>query len=242
MQPVSTAGIIERSWNQTLVVGHRGSPSTHPENTLPGFEEAIRVGAEATECDVHLSKDGEVVIMHDGTLDRTTSLKGPVKETPWALMRDVGVPRLSDLTRVTKNRIVVVVEIKDGYGIEPKIVDHLKEQKMVDQSIVFSFHAERVARVKTLNPEQFSVWLVGRRADPANLEPIFASWKESKADGIGVQFRNCSPELAAEARRRRIPLFVWTVPPGEEVDRLKALRANFIITDHPEQVKAQLAR
>ena len=234
----STADIVARSWDQTLVVGHRGAAAYRPENTLPSFEEAIANGAVATECDVHLSQDRQMAIMHDKTLDRTTSLKGAVKDTPMATMSAAGVPTLQELTRLTKDRIVLVVEIKDGEGVEQMVVDHLKEQKMVDQTICFSFGSERIARVKAANPNQFGVWLVGDPSDPAK---VFETLRTIKADALGVAYKNATPELAKMARDRKIPFFVWTVPPGPEVQRLKDLRVNFIITDHPKDVKAQLA-
>jgi glycerophosphoryl diester phosphodiesterase len=236
----STTAILARSWDTTLVVGHRGAAAYRPENTIAAFEEGIACKAEAVECDVHLSSDREMVIMHDATLDRTTTLKGKIKETPWATMKAAGIPSLADLTKVTKDRSVLVVEIKDGEGVEPMVVDHLRKEKLVDQSIVFSFHSDRIAKVEALAPEFTSVWLVGAKVDPANLESTFEKLRACKADGIGVDYHNCPAELAAEARKRKIPLFVWTVPPGEHVDRLKALRVNFIITNHPRDVRKQL--
>lgn len=233
----STADIVARSWSQTLVVGHRGAAAYKPENTLPSFEEAISNGAVAAECDVHLSQDRQMAVMHDKTLDRTTSLKGPVKDLPMAAMSAAGVPTLQELTKLTKDRIVLVVEIKDGDGIEQMVVDHLKEQKMVEQTICFSFGSERIARVKAANPAQYGVWLVG---DPSDKEKVFETLKTIKADALGVDYKNATPELAKMARDRKIPFFVWTVPPGPEVQRLKDLRVNFIITNHPKDVIAQL--
>jgi glycerophosphoryl diester phosphodiesterase len=238
-----TADIISRSWSQTLVVGHRGAAAYKPENTVESFEEAIRSGAVATECDIHTDLGGEVVVIHDSTLDRTTSLKGKVAETSTEALRAAGVPFLADYTRVTKDRIVSVIEIKAGQDVEAKTVSHLQKEKMLDQSIVFSFGAERVAKTKELEPKLFSVWLIAAPGAPAGYEAnVFARATAIKADAIGVQFRNATPELASMARQKGVPLFVWTVPPGPEVDRLKQLKVNFIITDHPRDVIAQLGK
>jgi glycerophosphoryl diester phosphodiesterase len=234
-----TADLVRRSWEQTLVVGHRGAAAYKPENTLPSFEAAIESKAVATECDVYLSSDRQIAIMHDATLDRTTTLKGRVDETPMATMKAAGVPTLDDLTNLTKDRIVLVVEIKGGDGIEPMVVDHLKRKNMVDQSICFSFGTERIARVKAANADQFGVWLVANPSDPA---AVFDKLKEIRANAFGVSYKTLTPELAKMARERHVPLFVWTVPPGPEVDRLKAMRVNFIITDHPRDVREQLDR
>lgn len=234
----STADILRDSWKETLVVGHRGAAAYEKENTLPSFEAAIGSGAVATECDIHLSKDRQMIVMHDATVDRTSALHGAVKDLDAATMKAAGIPTLPQLTALTKGRIVLVVEIKEGDGIEKMMVDHLKQQDMVAETIAFGFSSERIGKVKELNPMQVAVWLV---ADPSDPEKMFATLKEIHADGFGVQYKNTTPELAKMARDRHIPLFVWTVPPGPEVDRLKAMRVNFIITNHPRDVSKQLA-
>ncbi len=65
------------------IYAHRGSSGTHPENTLPAFAEAVRVGADGIELDVHLSKDGYLIVMHDEEVDRTTNGKGLIREKHW---------------------------------------------------------------------------------------------------------------------------------------------------------------
>lgn len=232
----NTQAIIAESWKKTLVIGHRGAAAYKPENTLPSFEEAITSKAVATECDIHLSQDGEMVVMHDKTLDRTTSLKGEVAKTPWAKMQAAGIPSLADLVKVTKDRIVLVVEVKHGEGIEKPMLDLLNKEKMLDQSIIFSFGESHIASTEKLDSRYFSVWLVGKILKPEDYTATLDRAKELGANGVGFQFRNVTPELVKAAHARKVPVFVWTVPPGPEVDRLKALKVNFIITDHPRDV------
>lgn len=237
----NTDRIIEQSWKETLVVGHRGAAAYKPENTLPAFEEGIACKAAAVECDIHLSKDGEMVVMHDATLDRTTSLKGKISETPWEVMKAAGVPSLPDLTRTTKDRVVLIVEIKSGEGIEQKMVDHLNAEKMRDQTIVFSFGAEHIAKVEEIDPRFYSVWLIGKSLKTEDYEATLAEAKRIGASGIGLAYTNAAPEFVKMAQDRKMPVFVWTVPPGPEVDKLKAMKVNFIITNHPRDVREQLA-
>jgi len=233
----SAQAIVAESWKTTQVIGHRGAAAYLPENTLPSFEEAIKSGAAATECDIHLSRDGEMVVMHDKTLDRTTSLKGEVAKTAWPVIKEAGIPSLADVAKITKDRIVLVVEIKAGEGIESKMVDHLDGQNMRDQSIVFSFGKGHIAKTKEIDSRYFGVWLV---ALPTSPKETLDQAQEIKADGIGFSYKTVTPELVAEAQRRKMPVFVWTVPPGSEVDRLQAMKVNFIITDHPRDVLKQL--
>ncbi len=236
----STQSIVAESWKKTLVIGHRGAAAYKPENTLPSFEEAIACKAVATECDIHLSQDGEMVVMHDKTLDRTTGLKGEVAKTPWATMKAAGIPNLADLVKVTKDRIVLVVEVKGGEGIEKPMLDLLNREKMLDQSIIFSFGEKHIQETEKLDSRYFSVWLVGKRLTPADYIPTLDRAKELGSNGVGFHFSNVTPELVKAAHERKVPVFVWTVPPGPEVDRLKSLKVNFIITDHPRDVRAQL--
>lgn len=236
------AKIVEASWSATQVVGHRGAASEAPENTLESFRRAIDAGAVATECDVHVSRDGRVVVMHDATLDRTTSLSGLVAETDSATLRAAGIPFLEDVIGVTRGKIVLVVEIKAGQGVERKVVDLLRANQTQNASIVFSFKPEVVAEVERLDPARFTTWLVAATQSAESIPATLDRAKSLGIDGVGVSYKNCPSEFVKAAHARRMPVFVWTVPPGPEVDRLKGLGVNFIITDHPREVRAQLAR
>ncbi len=238
-QSIQTADLIRESWSAPIVVAHRGGAAYKPENTLEAYSHAMSLGSRIGETDIHLSQDGEMVVMHDPTLNRTTDLEGRVDATLWSVMKEAGIPHLSDLTALTKSRMNLVIEIKDGAGIEEKLVRHLKDQKLTKETIVFSFAGERVQKVKELDGKQYTVWL---SAAKPNLETFWTVVDSYKVDAFGVQYRNCSPELVAAAKSRKIPIFVWTVPPGVEVDRLNKLGVNFIITDHPKDVQDQLSQ
>ncbi len=241
-QSISTRDLLLRSWSQTLVVGHRGAAAHAPENTLAGFKLAISSGAVATECDVHLDAEGNLAVIHDNTVDRTTTGKGRVKEKSSAELRALGVPTLADLTAITQGKIVLVVEIKDGEDAPRKVVQHIRSQGMTDQTIVFSFHAKFVEATKALDPKQTSVWLVSGKPTGDKLDEVLVQAEAMRADGLGFSFQGVSQEAIVAAHKRKLPVFVWTVPPGPEVERLRALKVNFIITDHPKEVVEQLAK
>ena len=237
----STKAILARSWKETLVMGHRGAAAYAPENTLPAFESGIASGANAVECDIHLSQDGKMVVMHDTTLDRTTSLKGKIAETPWATMKAAGIPSLADLTK-TKDRVVLIVEVKAGQGIEPLMVDHLRRERMVDQSIVFSFNDASVEKVEAIAPEFTTVWLLSKAEVEKGMDAVFGNLAKIHADGVGFDYHQVTSAWVEEAHRRKLPVFVWTVPPGDEVARLKERGVNFIITNSPRDVREQLTK
>ncbi|MCW5941313.1 MAG: hypothetical protein KIS66_03725 [Fimbriimonadaceae bacterium] len=241
MDVPSASRAFEECWRKTLVVGHRGAAAYAPENTLPSFRAAIGSGAVATECDVHLDADGGIAVIHDDTLDRTTTGKGPVARATSTELRALGVPSLEELTAVTKGKIVLVIEIKDGDGIEEKVVAHLRKEGMLDQAIVFSFDRERVAKVKSLEPGLKGVWLIGDKPTAGVLPGMVADAAAAKVDGVGFAYGNASEEAVAAFHGRRLPVFAWTVPPGEWVGRLRERGVNFIITNHPRHVSEQLA-
>ncbi|MCG9896195.1 MAG: glycerophosphodiester phosphodiesterase [Fimbriimonadaceae bacterium] len=240
MSKPSAASILERSWSETLVVGHRGAAAYAPENTLPSFTAGWESGSVALECDIHMSADGVPMVMHDTTLDRTTSLKGRVDETPAKVMTDAGVPTLDDLINHVRGRAVLVIEIKAGRGVEQAVVDRVRRRKMEDEVIVFSFNPQIVAEVERLAPELKTVWLSAAPFATHQTPSLLRRLREMKTDAVGFQFRNVHPGLASTLRAARVPLFVWTVPPGEEPMRLKGLNVNFIITDHPRDILGQI--
>ncbi len=238
MQKISAQAILAESWTRTLAIGHRGAADEAPENRLVAFEAGIESGARAIECDVHLSADGEIVVIHDATLERTTSLKGRVDATSWPALKEAGVPSLVDVARVAKDRCVLVVEIKAGEEIEARVVELLRGEGMIAQSIVFSFDGRRIPKIKALAPELVVVRLL--TITETLRGPKTAIRRAAGADGIGVDYHRATSRVVEAAHRQGLPVFAWTVPPGPEVDRLKAMGVNFVITNNPRKVGAQL--
>jgi glycerophosphoryl diester phosphodiesterase len=235
-----TPQIIAASFDRTNIVGHRGAAAYAPENSLEAFRLGWESGAPALECDIHMSSDGVPMVMHDATLDRTTELTGRVDATTAAEMKRAGVPTLDELLDHVRGKAILVIEIKAGVGVEKAVVDRVRRRGIKDEVIVFSFNQDIVRRVKELGPEIFTVWLSSRGFELRQTPELLRTLRDLNADAVGFQYRNVTPGLADVLRRAGRPLFVWTVPPGEEVDRLKALRVNFIITDHPRDVRTQL--
>src|SRR3981189_3355658 len=85
------------SSSRPLVFAHRGGSALAPENTMAAFDNGLTLGADGLELDVHLSRDGVVVVHHDRLLDRTTALRGPIAERSAGELRRVGVPALADV-------------------------------------------------------------------------------------------------------------------------------------------------
>jgi glycerophosphoryl diester phosphodiesterase len=153
---------------KTLVFAHRGTKRTHPENTMAAFKEAERIQADGIELDVHLSKDGEVVIIHDETLDRTTTLSGYVKDFTLQQLKqaDAGVtfdssfagetiPTLREVFEwAAQNQLLINVELKNDEilyeGLEEKVVALIREYQLEDRIILSSFSHASIEKLKQL--------------------------------------------------------------------------------------------
>jgi len=99
-----------------LVIAHRGANEGRPEleNKLPAFERALAIGVDAVECDVHLSANNEPVVIHDDTLDRTTTGSGCVNAHTVAELRRLGVPTLRELCQLVRDKARLLIEIKSA--------------------------------------------------------------------------------------------------------------------------------
>src|SRR5215469_16982173 len=150
---------LQREGGRVWVVGHRGAMGHSPENTMASFERGLELGADWIELDVHLSRDGALIVIHDETLERTTNGHGLVRDHSLAELKqlDAGdgerIPTLDEVLDWAKQRNTVIdIEIKNAplyyEGVEQAVVDVLLRHDMVEQVIVISFDHAAVQRVK----------------------------------------------------------------------------------------------
>lgn len=153
-----------------LILGHRGVPGQAPENTLAGFELAMAQGADGVELDVHLSRDGELVVIHDELLDRTTDGHGPVGAHSFSELRQFNasakfakgferqcIPTLGEVVEALDDSAFINIELKSGVvlypGIEERLADFIIARGMVDRVIVSSFNHYSIVELKRIAPE-----------------------------------------------------------------------------------------
>ena len=169
------------------VIGHRGAAGYAPENTMVSFERGIALRADAIELDIHPTSDGELVVIHDPTLERTTDGHGLVVQHTLAQLKELDagswfdpsfsgarIPTLLEVLEWAHNRTKVVIEIKQGpifyQGIEELLIAALDRTQMRDQVLVISFDHISVQRVKQLAPDiATGVLYAGRCVDPVAL-------------------------------------------------------------------------
>jgi glycerophosphoryl diester phosphodiesterase len=158
-----------------LVIAHRGDSAHRPENTLASFQSALEVGAGVVELDVQLSRDGHVVVIHDPTVDRTTSGKGAVGNLTLAELRALSagyperfgtrytgqrVPTLAEVLAFLRGRARLMIEIKGDSvtddalgGIEARTIAEVRRQDMGDDLVLISFDRRALLRCKEQAPE-----------------------------------------------------------------------------------------
>lgn len=240
-----------------LVIGHRGVPVLCPENTLPGFAKAIELGADGIELDVHLTSDGEIVVMHDEQVDRTTDGTGFVKDYSLAEFRKLNAaakypggfdpqqaPTLSEVFDLVGDRCKMInIEIKYGFvlypGIEEKLVEFVKDRDMVEKVIFSSFNHYSMVHLKKIAPE-FRVGLLytGALVDPWDYATRIG------ADALHPNHQTVFPEICAGAHSSGIMVNTWTVNTREDLVRMIRSGADALITNDTAlaiQVRAEEA-
>ncbi len=225
--------------------GHRGNPAEHPENTLASFRSAIDLGVDMIECDVHLSSDGELVVIHDHTLDRTTDGRGLVAQHTLAELRrlDAGagerLPVLPEVCELARDRVGLCIEIKQipvPYpGLEERLIACLGGLGMLDQTAVISFHHASVRRLKELEPRLATGVLEGARPiDPVSL------LRSANADIYSPHYGAMDPELVEEIHRAGGVVGVWTVDDAAAVAWCRACRPDSVFTNRPREILSAL--
>jgi glycerophosphoryl diester phosphodiesterase len=216
-----------------LTVGHRGVMGVEPENTLRSFRAAQAAGLDQIELDLHLSKDGALVVMHDEDVDRTTDGAGLVRDLPLAEIRtlDAGlgerVPVFEEVLDAVSRPIQA--EIKDVAAARV-LADTLRERGETERVSVLSFHDEALAEIRTLLPEVRTV-LVASELGP-EIVP--------RAQAVGARLVSLElPRLSLDVVRRcqaaGIAVMAWTVNTAQDWALARALGLDGAATDLPAE-------
>ncbi len=243
----------------TLVAAHRGGSLLWPENSLLAFKNAIALGVDFLEFDVHLTRDGEVVVIHDPTLERTTTGVGALKDLARADLRVLrlkdregtvtaeAIPTLDELLALAvPSRVRLLLEIKvdarrQRYpGIEEKVLAILDSHRMAARTIVMAFQEETVRAVRTLRREVMVGGLYSRRSLAETRSTVKREFDAQRALGagfVGLHQELVTPEVVKQAEKAGLLLGVWTVNDAEAMKRFVELGVGILITDRPDLAK-----
>jgi len=228
-----------------LLGGHRGNPAEFPENTLGSFRSAIAAGCDLIECDVHLSSDGRLMVIHDHTLERTTDGTGLVRDHTAAELRklDAGngerLPLLQEVVELALGKVGLVIEIKQvpiQYpGLEEKLVAMLRQLGAVQECAVVSFYHPSIRLLREMEPTlQLGILEGARPIDPARL------LREAGADVYSPHWGAMDPQLVKDVHAAGGAVGVWTVDDEMAVAWCKLCRPDSVFSNRPVEIGAAL--
>jgi glycerophosphoryl diester phosphodiesterase len=246
-------GITEGERKKVDNVAHRGASGYAPENTIAAFDLAVDMKADYIEIDVQRSKDGELVLIHDTTVNRTTNGTGRVGELTLEQLRklDAGswfgsefagelIPTFDEILDRYRGKIGILVELKapELYpGIEEQVAEALKKRNMDkpknNKIIIQSFNFESVKKVNELLPRIPIGVLTSNRAD-TTVEALqeFSTY----ADWFNPSYGIVTKEMVEQVHALGMKIGSWTVRTPEAADFLFEMGVDAIITDYPDYV------
>jgi glycerophosphoryl diester phosphodiesterase len=235
---------------QPIIFGHRGASAHAPENTISAFKLAIEHGADAIELDAKLTSDGQVVVIHDQTVNRTTNAYGEVKKLLLSTIRELDagsffsakfagepVPTLEDVFEAVGKDIFINIELTNYISPRDPLPDKvalLVQKHGLEERVMFSsFLNLNLIRIKKLLPQvpaavlansgfkgSIARSIIGRRVSPEVIHPHFS---------------DVSPYYMLQEKSTGRLVNVWTVNDPDEMMHLFALGVNGIITDDPKK-------
>ncbi len=225
--------------SRPLVFAHRGGAALAPENTLAAFANSVALGADGIELDVRASRDGRVVVHHDGTLDRTTPLRGPVASRTAAELARVGVPELSTVLRQCPD-VRVIVELKlDEPSFGNAVLEELRRADAVDRACVGAFGWRVLRTIRSREPALATS--AAREEVRWALYRSWLGWPVTRPPWQGYQvperagaIRVVSRRFTRHAHGAGLGVQVWTVNDEDTAARLLDWGVDALITDRPD--------
>jgi glycerophosphoryl diester phosphodiesterase len=232
----------------TLIFAHRGSAGTHPENTMEAFMEAERVGADGIELDVQLSKDGEVVVIHDESIDRTTNDRGFVQDYTLKEIQSFNAsynfkklfkqPKIPSLREVFDwmrgNQLICNVELKNGVipypQLEERVIALVEEFEYEERVILSSFNHYSIVHCYRINPKI--------EIAPLYSNGLFMPWVYAgsiHARAIHPNIKVITDHMIVDAQNAGVAVRPYTINAKPLMERLIKIDCAAIITDYPEK-------
>lgn len=230
-----------------LNIAHRGASAEYPENTLAAFSAAIAAGADMCELDVQRTIDGVAVVIHDDTLDRTTTGRGSVSEFTLQQVQSLRapakfhkrfaserVPTLEEVFALTDGRCGLNIEIKCA-KVEGEVCSLIGKYNASQTAIVSSFEWDTLKNVQLIDPRVRVALLAEERP-----EALLKTAVRMNAYAINPRHDLTTPALCAAAHRAGLKIFVWTVDVLKRMRDLIAGGVDGIMTNHPARLASLL--
>jgi len=226
---------------KTLNIGHRGAKGHEPENTLHSFQKALDMNVDGIELDVHVCKTGELIVIHDFTVDRTTNGSGTVSELTLSEIKalrindHIEVPTLEEVLELVGKKCLINIELKGRHTAKP--VSHLIEKYILEKEykyedfIVSSFQREELEMMYLINPK-VHLGVLSQASVTQALE-----WATAfSAKAIHPHFSLLTEENVQKTQEQGFKIYTWTINETEDIERIKTYNIDGIITDFPERI------
>ncbi|HMK06105.1 MAG TPA: glycerophosphodiester phosphodiesterase family protein [Flavobacterium sp.] len=227
--------------HQILNIGHRGAKGYLPENTLASFQKALDLGVDGVELDVHLSSDGEIIVIHDETIDRTTGAKGFVNALSlrelkgFPIENELEIPTLAEVFDLINQQCFINVELKGNGTAAPvvKLIENYISEKNwnYEDIIVSGFDWNALQEVAHLNPK---IRIGILTATDLELAIGFAEFIHAYA--VHPYFHLLTAQNTIQMQQKGFRVFPWTVNESEDLQKIKSFRVDGIITDFPDRL------
>jgi len=235
---------------QTTIIAHRGSSFAAPENTVAAAKLAWEQNADAVELDIHLSKDNQIMVMHDSNTKRTTGQSYPISETHSDILRtlDAGswkndqykgekIPFLEEMIATVPSAKKMVIEIKCGIEVLPALQQVVKRCGKNDQLIFIAFDWETILATKQLFPSNACYWL---SSSASEVSVKIGEAAQKGLDGINLNNKIVDQETVKKVKELGLEILSWTIDDPEEAKRLIQLGVTGITTNRPDLIRQSI--
>ncbi|HYF76231.1 MAG TPA: glycerophosphodiester phosphodiesterase [Symbiobacteriaceae bacterium] len=231
-----------------LRIGHRGAAGTHPENTMVSFKRAVELGCDGVEFDIHRTKDGHLVVIHDAALGRTTNGRGFIRDMTLAELKqlDAGswkgaqfageqIPTLRELIQGTPSTFKLFLEMKAGShhypGIEVEILKVIKEEGARDRFQISSFDHKGLQQLRELDPDiPLGMLYSCNLLDPVGMALAIG------ANALHPNWEWVTPGLVESAHKAGLQVNTWTVNLPQAIELIKYCGVDGIMSDFPDRI------
>jgi glycerophosphoryl diester phosphodiesterase len=231
------------------VIAHRGASGHAPENTFAAFQRAVELGATFIETDLHVTRDGRFVAIHDSTVDRTTNGSGQVHNFTLAELRQVDaglwfdrdfmgerIPTLEEILEFSrKHDVVFYLELKYPavLGMDHSLVAAFQKMQSAPRTVVISFDPATLTPLRRLDPSVMTGLLV-EEAKPDCIQATL----DLGARQLCPKISSVTPALVEHAHRADLQVVTWTANSAEQMRAMIAANVDGIMTDFPDRLRA----
>jgi len=238
--------LIKHNEHRILIIAHRGASSVAPPNTLKSFQKAIELKADYIEFDVHQSRDGEIVIIHDAYINDLNGQRKFIKEMKLKDLRtiDVGdgekIPTLKELIKIAKGNIGLQCEVK-APNFSRELVKILTQEDLIETSIISSFIFNELLELQKLNPKlKLALLIPPEIHSPRRLTKYCDKAVENNFYAIHPYFKSINNEIIKEIHQNNMLVNVWTVNKESDIKEVLEMGVDGIISDDIHLVREVL--